>query len=325
MRSSYLNKDLEYGEILENICFLKNPKVIYEFGILDGYSIDRFAKAAPNAFIYAFDIFDDFNGNKPTGDIYKRFEENNKIKIAYGDFYKKWDGMEDEVDIIHIDIANTADVYKFAIEKYLPKLSKDGILILEGGSEQRDEVEWMNKYNKPKINPYLQQLKKRLDLDIKTVGEFPSLTIIKRNPTFSLRLLERDDIFDGYFELINHFTRDLHITEMDVMGYFNELQNQFFKTFVIKYNGQVIATAKIVLERKAHNNCRKMGNIQDFVIHPDYRNNGLGRLLMEKLVEVGKEEDCYKIILSCNDDVKGFYEKMDFIRKGNEMCIYLQK
>jgi glucosamine-phosphate N-acetyltransferase len=322
MRSSYLNKDLEYGAILENICFLKNPKVIYEFGILDGYSIDKFAKAAPNALIYAFDIFDEFNGNKPTGEIYKRFDENKKIQIAYGDFYKKWDGMEDEIDIIHIDIANTADTYKFALEKYLPKLSQNGVLILEGGSKQRDEIEWMNKYNKPKINPYLLQLK-RLDLNIKIIGEFPSLTIIKRNPNFSLNELTQNDIFDGYFELINYFTRDLKIDKMDLMGYFKEIQNNSFRTFVVKYNGQIIGTAKIVLERKAHNNCKMMGSIQDFVVHEEYRNYGIGKLLMERLVEVGRENECYKIILSCNDDLVGFYEKMDFKRKGNEMCIYL--
>ena len=34
MKSSYLNKDLDYGEILKTICYLKEPKLIIEFGIL---------------------------------------------------------------------------------------------------------------------------------------------------------------------------------------------------------------------------------------------------------------------------------------------------
>jgi glucosamine-phosphate N-acetyltransferase len=321
MRSSYFNKDIEYGAILENICFLKNPKKIYEFGILDGYSIDKFTKAAPNAKIYAYDIFDEFNGNKPTNDIYDKFGEN--VLIEYGDFYKKYKELDGNADIIHIDVANTGDTYQFAIENYLPLLKKDGVLVLEGGSKKRDEVEWMIKYNKPLINPFLQKLQERLDFSVKIIGEFPSLTIIKRNPEFKIRLLERDDIFDGYFELINHFTRNLVKQPMDLMGYFNELQNEYFQTYVVEYEGKIIATGKIVLERKAHNNFRKMGSIQDFVIHKDFRNKGLGRMLVNKLVEVGKKEDCYKIILSCNDDVIGFYEKLDFVRKGNEMCIYL--
>ena len=78
--------------------------------------------------------------------------------------------------MIHIDIANNGDTYEDAIKHYLPKLSPTGIMILEGGSAQRDEVEWMNKYNKPKIYPVIQKYSK--DYIIKTIGNIPSLTFI---------------------------------------------------------------------------------------------------------------------------------------------------
>ena len=52
-------------------------------------------------------------------------------------------------------------------------MSENGIMIMEGGSEQRDNVEWMIKYNKPKIQPVI----KKYGLNV--VGTFPSITIIK--------------------------------------------------------------------------------------------------------------------------------------------------
>ena len=65
MNSSYLNKDLDYGEILKTICYLKEPKLIIEFGILEGYSLDKFIENTNNnTKIKAYDIFDKFNEKK---------------------------------------------------------------------------------------------------------------------------------------------------------------------------------------------------------------------------------------------------------------------
>ena len=82
------------------------------------------------------------------------------------------------IDIIHIDIANNGDVYDYALKHYLPKLTDNGILLLEGGSTERDEVEWMNKYNKPKINPVLKKYENEYSITV--IGNFPSLTIIQK-------------------------------------------------------------------------------------------------------------------------------------------------
>ncbi len=175
MRSSYKN-NLTYKELLESIVFLKNPKKIIEFGILDGFSLEVFSKKE-DCKIEAYDIFEEFNGNGSDRKLIDKFKHINNVTIEYGDFYKKFIDIEDSsTDIIHIDIANNGDVYQFALEKYFSKLTEKGILILEGGSKVRDEVEWMNKYNKRKINPYL----KSLNLKWKIIGDFPSITLISK-------------------------------------------------------------------------------------------------------------------------------------------------
>ena len=53
-------------------------------------------------------------------------------------------------------------------------------MIMEGGSEQRDNVEWMIKYNKPQIQPVI----KKYGLNV--IGTFPSITIIKKCVTIVL-------------------------------------------------------------------------------------------------------------------------------------------
>ena len=87
--------------------------------------------------------------------------------------------IETNIDIIHIDIANNGDVFEYAIKNYLPKLCENGILLLEGGSIERDKVEWMSKYNKPLIEPVIKKHIKN-NLNIQVIGSFPSITIIRK-------------------------------------------------------------------------------------------------------------------------------------------------
>ena len=82
------------------------------------------------------------------------------------------------IDILHIDIANNGDIYECMFQNYIHKIKDNGIILMEGGSEERDNVEWMIKYDKSKINPVLD--KYRDNYDIKIIGEIPSITIIKK-------------------------------------------------------------------------------------------------------------------------------------------------
>lgn len=179
MNSSYLEK-LDYGNIFSLITFLKNPKKIVEFGILNGYSLKEFAESTTsNCKIEAYDIFDNFNGNhadqNKLQEIFKKYPN---VKIQYRDFYKELDRFEDKsIDVLHIDIANNGNVYEFVFQNYIKKMTIGGIILIEGGSIERDNIEWMNKYSKLKIQPILQ---KYSDIyEIKTIGTFPSLTIVK--------------------------------------------------------------------------------------------------------------------------------------------------
>ena len=101
------------------------------------------------------------------------------MNIAYGDFYSKVDSFQDQsIDLLHIDIANNGEVFEFVFQKYLSKISPHGIILLEGGSVERDRVEWMQKFNKPKIRPVLDKYQNQLE--ITTIGQVPSLTLIQR-------------------------------------------------------------------------------------------------------------------------------------------------
>jgi len=178
MKSSYLN-NLNYGDIFKTILFMINPTSIVEIGILDGFSLKTMTdNTSNNCVIKAYDIFDEFNGHSADKEaLQKEFLKNDNVTIEYGDFYKLCDDIQDNsIDLLHIDIANNGDVFEYVIKNYMKKIKRNGIIILEGGSNERDNVEWMNIYNKPKIQPIIEKYSS--SVNIKVIGKIPSLSII---------------------------------------------------------------------------------------------------------------------------------------------------
>jgi len=186
LRTSYNKSALDYSDVLKTIIStLPSLDHIVEFGILDGFSLQCFAEnCPPTTSIFGYDIFEDFNGNGANyDDMTKKFEPYSNVHIHRGDFYdtKGWESHNRPIDLLHVDIANDGDVYKFTIDNYLDLVKVGGVIIFEGGSEERDNVGWMQKYNKTKIKPYIDHLiESREDIRVTTLDKFPSVTIVKR-------------------------------------------------------------------------------------------------------------------------------------------------
>jgi len=176
IKSSY--KEYHYNKVFQSICFSINPSKIVEFGILEGYSLDCFVNYSGDCHIEANDLFDEFPYNAADYNfVIDKYRENDNVSIYKRDFYQSVDLYEDDsIDILHIDIANNGETFEFAIQNYLPKVR--GVMIMEGGSDERDNIEWMVKYNKPKIGTVLKKYSN--DVRITVLEDFPSITLIRK-------------------------------------------------------------------------------------------------------------------------------------------------
>ncbi len=179
IKSSYKHPSMHYGDILRLLAWITKPKRIVEFGILEGFSLRHLLEgASPSCEVYAYDIFEQFNGNAAKQTVKDKFPEPN-VKIQHGNFYTQHESFADEsIDILHIDIANDGATYKFAVENYMRKVSKGGFMVLEGGSKERDNIGWMLKYNKESIQSFLTSLSS--EYRYKVLEPFPSMTILQR-------------------------------------------------------------------------------------------------------------------------------------------------
>lgn len=84
----------------------------------------------------------------------------------------------------------------------------------------------------------------------------------------------------------------------------------------------IVASGTIIIEPKIIRGGKSVGHIEDIVTSASYRGKGLGQDILELLIQEGRENNCYKIILDCTDNLKGYYEKMDFKESGMQMALY---
>tara|TARA_Y100000992_G_scaffold162458_1_gene108896 strand:+ start:622 stop:1065 length:444 start_codon:yes stop_codon:yes gene_type:complete len=78
----------------------------------------------------------------------------------------------------------------------------------------------------------------------------------------------------------------------------------------------------LLLEQKVLRKGGMVAHIEDVVVSEKYRNQNIGKKLIEHAIMVSREYKCYKVILNCNDGVQGFYEKCGFKSKNKEMSLY---
>ena len=84
---------------------------------------------------------------------------------------------------------------------------------------------------------------------------------------------------------------------------------------------KVLGFGSILIEYKIRGGV--MGHIEDVAIHNQYQNRGIGKLIIEKLVEKGKNKNCYKISLSCKKKNIIFYQKCHFLESGLSMTRFI--
>ena len=149
-----------------------NQKKVIEFGALYGYSAICIGQALrDNGFgkLITYDIFEKYKYKHSDRNILlynlNFYNLTDIVNVEFGDFYDFIKGGF-EFDMAHIDISNTGEIIEKVIESYPNKT-----ILFEGGSKERDIIDWMVKYKAKPLN-YIQ--KEILN------NNFPSISLIKK-------------------------------------------------------------------------------------------------------------------------------------------------
>lgn len=181
MRTSY--EENGYGLLFQALAFINKPRLIVECGILDGYSLKSFVqwRTDSRVRVVGIDLFDDYEfKHGKQEEIETFFSVYDNVEIWKDDAFSAMNRFENEsIDLLHIDISNDGKNLVTMFDLWTPKVRRGGMIVFEGGSEDRDEIEWMKKYEKTPIRCFKEGLAERA-FEFVTFTAHPSLTLCRK-------------------------------------------------------------------------------------------------------------------------------------------------
>ena len=183
VNSSY--KEAGYQYLFYALVKLLSPNKICEIGVLQGFSLLSMASALKKnnkGEIFGNDLFDDYEfKNERMINVQSRIVKaglNEFAKIKKQDAFSVSSEVE-KTDILHVDISNNGNTVEQLFLQWKDKVNK--LMIFEGGGSDRDEINWMVKFQKPPISPVLSKLSNQFqEWQFVTLEVYPSVTLCRK-------------------------------------------------------------------------------------------------------------------------------------------------
>lgn len=180
LQSSYVARG--YGSFFYALIRVLKPVRAVEIGIFRGFSLLCAGAALRDngaGRIAGYDLFDAYPYRHADREQVARQTRaaglDDWVAIHAGeanDVHHQWDA----VDYLHVDISNNGDTYRRVFDQWSHKVRQ--VILLEGGSGERDNVDWMRRYEPPPIATAVADLERSYPgWSFTVLQPFPSLTI----------------------------------------------------------------------------------------------------------------------------------------------------
>ena len=178
-------KDHGYGLLMYALARLLRPYTCVELGVLHGFSLLHVAAALRDnggGSIDGFDLFEDypFRHEKLANAqaTIRRCRLDGWARLHRGEAFDVHRRFQ-RVDWLHVDMSNDGGTYARVFGQWEARVAT--LVILEGGSAERDGVEWMRERGKPPIVPAVDALaSSHPGWRFAVLAPFPSITLALR-------------------------------------------------------------------------------------------------------------------------------------------------
>lgn len=131
------------------------------------------------------------------------------------------------------------------------------------------------------------------------------------------------EIVDATIEDLNRiceiYSESFKYTEPKIAQWHKILSDKNTVYRVAKIDGIILGVASLITINKILRSGSRMGLIEDVAVSTEARGTGVGKALIENLLQESVVRKCYKTILNCSDENIAFYEKCGMHRAENQM------
>jgi dTDP-4-amino-4,6-dideoxygalactose transaminase len=124
------------------------------------------------------------------------------------------------------------------------------------------------------------------------------------------------DEFLSLMKQLNGYNYDL--TKDEFIIKFNDIVKSLSTIIIGKMDNKLVCTGRLTIEPKFG---KPVGHIEDIIVDENFRGQGVATKLVNYLVNIGKNADCYKIVLGSKYSIARLYEKCGFFSEGSQMVV----
>lgn len=136
----------------------------------------------------------------------------------------------------------------------------------------------------------------------------------------TIRKLRKDDLDNGFLTTLDSLRKASDIDKSKAEEIFKKIDsNPDYTIAVAEIDGKIVGSTTLLIEQKFIHKGGLVGHIEDVVVDKNFQGQKIGEKIMRYLLEIAKNQGCYKTILDCTDEVKPFYEKLGFKQVANEL------
>jgi len=110
----------------------------------------------------------------------------------------------------------------------------------------------------------------------------------------------------------------------DSLNILEKINSQDGHVFVaIDETAGIIGTTTVLIEQKFIRQGARVAHIEDVSTRKEFEGHGIAKAVMNHAIDYARERKCYKVILDCNEETIGFYERLGFKKNENHLRLDL--
>jgi len=126
-----------------------------------------------------------------------------------------------------------------------------------------------------------------------------------------IRQMVAPDLNRGFIKTLRSLS-EVDLTFEEAVPVFQRRLNSGLHTYVAEIDGEIVGTASVFIEPKFIHSGGMVGHIEDVAVDPQRHGQGIGKALVQHLIDHCRNLGCYKILLQCTPELIPFYEREGF-------------
>lgn len=127
---------------------------------------------------------------------------------------------------------------------------------------------------------------------------------------------EKSKLIINLFKLLSQLTVSPELKHSEVLSIVNNLNDNHYIFIYENFEKDPIGIITLLIEQKLIHGGKCVGHIEDLVVDNNYKGRGIASQLINHCTKIAEENNCYKIILDCKEELIPFYNKNNFKKQG---------